>query len=116
MTADELHKLVRDWPREAWPEAVEYNDKTVVGSWRTHRGSFILIAHAVLLFEASGARWLERETMAPVSIRYDPTDDYTLVIMSCDDGGVHVGRKWNAPTRIVAIDAAVRAVSKETQE
>lgn len=79
MNAQELYELVKDWPREAWPEGVVVNpqpdDYPFMGV-SDHIGTNprptdyfnIPCVHAVLLFEASLMRWLESKTTGGICI------------------------------------------------
>lgn len=103
MTATDLHELVSDWPREAWPEGLDFNDDE--NGYRPHwtldnnTREFCQPAHAVLMFEASGLRWLIDHGYA---VWQDQVDGMFRV------GPWNETRSWEGKTLIEAIDAAIK--------
>ena len=58
MNAQALFEIVKDWPREVWPNDIDIEEGR--GGWwyDTDSTSEISDDHAVMLFESAGLRWL----------------------------------------------------------
>jgi hypothetical protein len=114
MTAHELHELVKDVPKEAWPD-VRYRAGTANTNFHAkwiHGDGRIGDDSATMFFEASMVRWLCRWGI-----------DHSLVIDPeyLDNPGWAVLDGTNTPlgngvTLIAALAAACKAVAKENAQ
>lgn len=115
MNAAEIYELVKDWrPGEAWPEGLRWaphkpGQPERLDKWCLPNGR-IDPAHADLMLEAAGARWLDdnlpsawSRTWRRVSIDAPPTYEVWHADTLLGEG----------PTRLSAISAAIRAVNSE---
>lgn len=66
MNTEQLYEIVKDWPREAWPEQLKY--WSVTGTPRFYREGTLGLGvetrtdrEAAALFRDSGLRWLLRQ-------------------------------------------------------
>ena len=122
MDAKQLHELVKDWPREAWPEGLtwllpdgQYPIATIetIGTGDVvYRYRGIMPQHATLLFEASGMRWYIEQQRGAMKAAY---------VALRDDGwwSVRYGEDSDADgsgdTIIEAISAAVLAMAERSK-
>lgn len=103
MDAKTLFELVKDWPREAWPENITWYDHESFG----YAGSGVrfdgIRRGLPLMFEVSGMRWLEERI--------------TLKLVPQTAGGFYIfqddGKPISAKTRIGVISDAIRSISPE---
>lgn len=115
MTAPELYEIVREWPREAWPKSINLACFSVYPS---ADGEVFVTLHdrpaydgkeplrdledAVLLFEASGMRWLEA--------RFGPVTSGSVPGIACVVcGDPNTSAPFTAPSRIEAIGFAIES-------
>lgn len=114
MNAQELYELVKDWPREAWPEGVVVNpqpdDYPFMGvsdhmGIEPKPGDFFQIpaAHATLMFEASGMRWLDASGSFVAKLA---SGTYSVVVRT--DLSVRI----TSSSKLHAIDAAIKEINK----
>ena len=110
MTASELYSIVKDC-REAWPEGVEFCSYSP--QFYHHPGSRdvrIPDAHAVLMFEASGMRWLTDHFCEGDGVMLTHHRSGEGGSMGHSVGSGAMTRRYGAPSRIHAIYAAIAAV------
>lgn len=116
MTAAEIYELVKDWPREAWPERVYYKSECGIEFFihadQNYADVCALPSPAIsLMFEASGLAWLLKEAFV---VRLFAMDGHGRTQITLSGSGA-TARKWGldprfeGPTRLHAISAAVRA-------
>ncbi len=111
-TAEEVHSLVKDWPREAWPTVIDitydrngwYEDMVL-----PHRP--VSPSHAASLFVASGLEWLiNQERFLDVVLMGGCEDDENgigvRVTYTHTDEEIY---ECNYPTLLHAISAAIMA-------
>ena len=118
MNAQEIYETVKDWPREAWPPYTKFIEefKMPMIDGEGNRTLHYTPTHwaidylkvpeelAAMIFEASGARWLERKTHGGVQTNVRLDDVFEVAY---DDGNEF----HDAPTRLGAISAAVKATA-----
>lgn len=105
MTATELYELVKDVPREAWPDEIEWDTHLIVFGCPHYPDWRLLENHAVLLFEASMSRWLEEKTGG---IQLYWKDDGKKRRHRVQDLWVVPNVKGEGPTRLHALAAACK--------
>lgn len=127
MNAQALFSIVSQWPKEAWPEGVEYFadhfaisvgwDDSATGQVFGH----LSIDHAVMLFESAGLRWIyASDNIEAITLTIGSTAEthYRIELDCFQDptlrnrmkpGSVFV----EATTLIEAISQAIAATRKE---
>lgn len=122
MTASEIYELVKDWPREAWPEHVRWGGQFSFWARSEQFNGDIAMRASVaeLAFEASGIAWLvERNREESLTDVLDVLKPIGVVKFIAEwDGTFGVDANdhnwYHGPTRLAAISAAVMAVKGQS--
>lgn len=120
LTAEQIYKLVKDWPAHAWPDGVRWKDAMPY----LHRGFFVdsdgyhFRCHlAAALFRDSGLRWLmewvrTKATTAWLCLQ-QVGDAHRIAMYYCaDDEWTELGR---GDSELAAISSAITR-AKEGKE
>lgn len=111
MNAAEIHNIVKDWPKEAWPENVYYD-------WNRHGPKRVkhfihddryIDGVAELAFEGSGLRWLIDKAGEVYLADHSKTGGVARVTLG--DTRLKCSRMYAGENMLAAIDAAIKGLS-----
>lgn len=112
MTAKELFFIVKGWPKEAWPDHSEF--RPAHDGWADAflvAAMYAPIEAAVLMFEASGLRWLIQSecSVGPILMDHNTNGESPVpfAIKTPRDGVWH-----RAPTLLHALSAAIQGANR----
>lgn len=129
MDAKSLHALVKDWPREAWPEGFEWvtcscsipTIETLEDGQQAFKHRAIWPQHATLLFEASGMRYIVEGGLHVVEVEDCGDSGWWIgvrkLVRADPDAWVYRGHVTaETPEPIHAISAAVLAMAERSKK
>lgn len=105
LTPTALHEIVRDVPREAWPQRLSWHQ---MGRWTNGDSEWwISTDHLAHAFNGSMAAWLV-EKESPASVTLLDTGDCVRVHIYHDGTGYELVKNHDAPTLLEALAAACK--------